>query len=58
VLDTLVRLGGGSRDLLAERVGLPPLELTQTLARLVALGYATVTEGAAATYRAVAQLGA
>jgi circadian clock protein KaiC len=57
VLDTLVRLGGASRDLLAERAGQPPLELAATLARLVALGYATVTDGAAGTYRAVAQAG-
>ena len=57
VLDTLVRLGGATRDVLAERAGLPPMELTQTLARLVALDFATVTDGAGGTYRAVAQLG-
>jgi circadian clock protein KaiC len=59
VLDTLVRIGGVgvSRDLLAERVGLPAVELSQTLTRLEALGYATVTKEAGGTYRAVAQRG-
>lgn len=58
VLDTLVRLGGASRDLLAVRIGGPPAELTQALTRIVTLGYATVTEeGGGDTYRAVAQLG-
>jgi circadian clock protein KaiC len=57
LLDTIVRLGGASRDLLAERVGLPPSDLKQALGRLEELGYATVTAGAGGTYRAVAQLG-
>ena len=57
VLDTIVRLGGASRDLLAERIGLPPAELKQALERLEILGYATVTQEAGGTYRAVAQLG-
>ena len=57
LLDTIVRLGGASRDLLAERVGLAPSELKQALARLEELGYATVTPGAGGTFRAVAQLG-
>ena len=57
VLDTLVRLGGASRDLLAERVGLPHAELTHTLKRLEELGYAMVTEDGGGTYRAVAQRG-
>ena len=57
VLDTLVRLGGASHDLLAERVGGTPLELTQTLTRLQALGYAMLAEDGGGTYRAVAQLG-
>ena len=55
VLDTLVRLGGASRAVLAERVGMPALELTTTLTRLEAIGYATVDGGG--TYRAVAQGG-
>ena len=55
VLDTLVRLGASTRELLAERVGMPPAELTRTLARLLALDYATESnEGG--TYRAVAQV--
>jgi hypothetical protein len=57
VLDTLVRLGQASRDLLGERVGQAPQELKHTLARLVALGYVTLEDGAAGTYRAVAQAG-
>jgi DNA-binding MarR family transcriptional regulator len=57
VLDTVVRLGGASRDLLAARIGLPPSELTQALTRLEALGYATMTHEGGGTYRAVAQLG-
>lgn len=57
VLDTLVRLGGASRDLLAVRIGGPPAALTQTLARLEALGYAALTDDGEGTYRAVAQLG-
>lgn len=57
VLDTLVRLGGASRDHLAGRIALPPVELTHALARLEALGYAAVAEDNGGTYRAVAQLG-
>jgi circadian clock protein KaiC len=57
MLDTLVRLGGVSRDVLATRIGWPPAELTQALARLQALGYASMTEDDEGTYRAVAQVG-
>ena len=57
VLDTVVRLGGASLEHLAERVGMPPVELKQTLARLESLGYASLTEEGGGTYRAVAQLG-
>jgi circadian clock protein KaiC len=57
VLDTIVRLGGASRELLAERIGMPPATLKQALERLEELGYATVTKDAAGTYRAVAQVG-
>ena len=57
VLDTLVRLGDASPDLLAARVGGPPSEVTQALTRIVALGYATVKEDGGGMYRAVAQLG-
>jgi circadian clock protein KaiC len=56
VLDTLARLGGASRDLLGERMGVPSAELAQTLVRLEALGYAVVTEDDGGTYRAVAQI--
>jgi circadian clock protein KaiC len=56
LLDTIVRLGGASRDILAERVSMPPLELKQALERLEELRYATVTKDAGGTYRAVAQL--
>jgi circadian clock protein KaiC len=57
VLDTLVRLGASSRDLLASRVGLTQAELTETLTRLQALGYATLSKDDGGTYRAVAQVG-
>ena len=57
VLDTLVRIGSASGDLLAERVGLPPSELRQTLTRLEALGYASVTDDGERMYRALAQSG-
>jgi circadian clock protein KaiC len=57
VLDTLTRLGGVSRENLATRIGWPPAELTQALARLQALGYASMTEDDEGTYRAVAQVG-
>jgi circadian clock protein KaiC len=57
VLDTLVRIGDASPDLLAARVGGPPSEVTQALTRIVALGYATVKEDGGGMYRAVAQLG-
>jgi circadian clock protein KaiC len=58
VLDTIVRLGGASRELLAERIGMPPATLKQALERLEELGYATVAKDAGGTYRAVAQVGA
>jgi circadian clock protein KaiC len=57
VLNTLVRLGGASRDFLTERAGLPPSELKQALVRLEELGYAVATTDAGGTYRAVAQVG-
>ena len=57
VLDTLVRLGASSRDFLASRVGLSNAELTETLTRLEALGYAVVSKDDGGTYRAVAQIG-
>lgn len=57
VLDTIVRLGDPPRALLAERVGLPPLELTQILSRLESLGYAVASADGGGTYRAVAQVG-
>ncbi len=56
VLDTLVRLGGTSREMLALRLGWPAGELTHALERLVVLGYAAVTEDGGSVYRAVAQL--
>jgi circadian clock protein KaiC len=57
VLDALVRLGGAPREMLATRIGLPPMELAQALERLEALGYVMVTADDGNTYRAVAQLG-
>ena len=56
VLETLVRLGNPSHDLLAERSGLSPAELTRMLRRLEALGYAIVTREDGDGYRAVAQV--
>lgn len=56
VLDTLVRLDGVSREVLAARAGLPSALLEPMLDRLVALGYARVDDDAH-TYRAVAQAG-
>jgi len=55
VLDTLIRLGSASHELLATRGGMPPAELTATLDRFQALGYAVSDDGAN-TYRALAQL--
>jgi DNA-binding MarR family transcriptional regulator len=57
VLDMLVRLGSANPAFLAERMGIHALELTQTLMRLEALGYAKVTKEGGDVYRAVAQLG-
>lgn len=57
VLDTLVRVGGATRELLVGRVGLPPEVLTVTLERLEALGYVAAIDGDEGVYRAVAQLG-
>ncbi len=57
VLDTIIRLGDPPRALLAERVGLPQLELTQILSRLESLGYALASVDGGGTYRAVAQVG-
>jgi len=56
-LDMLVRLGGSTSDSLADRLGVPLAELTKSLERLEALGYATRTKKDGSTYRAVAQLG-
>lgn len=57
VLDTIVRLGETSRELLDARLGLPRSELMQVLARLAALGYVTTPKDSGGTYRAVAQVG-
>jgi hypothetical protein len=57
VLNTLVRIGAASSDDLAVRIGLPASELKHALSRLVALGYAAVSEEAKGAYRAVAQVG-
>jgi circadian clock protein KaiC len=54
VLDTLVRLGRASRALLAERMGVRPLEVARSLVRLEALGYAIATEKGGGTYQALA----
>ena len=53
VLDTLIRIGGVSREVLANHLGMPPLELAHALERLRALGYAVSEQEG--TYRAVAQ---
>jgi circadian clock protein KaiC len=57
VLDTLVRVGSATRELLMSRVGMPPEVLAVSLQRLEALGYVAAIEGDEGTYRAVAQLG-
>jgi circadian clock protein KaiC len=57
VLETLVRLGASSHDLLAERSGIPVAELKQVLARLANLRYATLSTEDGVTYRAIAQVG-
>lgn len=57
VLETLVRLGGVTREKLGDRTGLRAVDLDQALHRLQALGYASVTEDGGDTYRAVAQVG-
>ena len=56
VLDTLVRMGDASREVLAERLGVRASELRHTLERLEALGYATQSDGGKSV-RAVAQAG-
>ena len=56
VLDTLIRMGDASRDVLAERLGLRPSDLTKTLKRLEALGYADESDDGK-TFRALAQAG-
>ena len=56
VLDTLIRMGDASRDVLAERLGLRPSELIKTLKRLEALGYADESDDGK-TFRALAQAG-
>jgi circadian clock protein KaiC len=55
VLDTIVRLGDASLELLDVRCGLPRPDLMQALARLDALGYVTAPKGSGGAYRAVAQ---
>lgn len=57
VLDTLVRLGVASGEVLATRIGGTPTELTRALDRLVSLGYAALTEDGKGSYRPVARLG-
>jgi circadian clock protein KaiC len=58
VLDTLIRLGSASRELLAERAGLHAPELDGVLHRLEGLGYAVVVSSEGHdTYRAVAHRG-
>jgi hypothetical protein len=57
VLATLVRLGEVTRDSLAEHVGVPSLEIADTVERLSVLGYAKLTQkGPHETLRAVAQI--
>jgi circadian clock protein KaiC len=57
LLDALVRLGGSSKEAVAANVSMAPQELAESLARLVALGYATheSTGPDQSSYRAVAQ---
>jgi circadian clock protein KaiC len=59
LLDTLVRLGACSQEAIAERVAMPPDEVSASLERLVALGYAArgPAKGGQDTYSAVAQAG-
>ena len=57
VLDTLVRLGGASREVLALHIGVPVADLTASLERLESLGYATATKADGGKYLAVAQSG-
>ncbi len=54
-LDALVRLGQCSRELLAQRVGVPVAETGKDLSRLESLGYAT-READGTSYRAVARV--
>jgi circadian clock protein KaiC len=59
VLDTLIRLGGASRELLAEHIGTTAPEIAETIDRLESLGYARVVrQGGRETFHAVAQVGA
>jgi circadian clock protein KaiC len=59
VLDTLVRLGGATRALLAEHMGVEPAELAPTIVRLEALGYAKIDrERGTEAIHAIAQVGA
>ena len=55
LLDTLVRLGTVSRDVLEQHVGWRSDELAGALKRLVSLGFAVETEDEDGRYRAVAQ---
>lgn len=57
VLETLVRVGPASHDVLSEHSGIPVAELKRVLARLATLNYASVVEEDGGTYRAVAQVG-
>jgi circadian clock protein KaiC len=57
VLDTIVRLGDASRELLDVRLGLPRKELMLALGRLEALGYVVSPKENGGAYRAVAKAG-
>jgi len=57
VLDTLIRLGGASRELLAEHIGSTSPKITETIERLELLGYARVVrQGEHETFHAIAQV--
>lgn len=58
LLDALIRLGDSSQDTVAALVGLAPAEVSASLDRLVALGYAAFEpdDGGQRIYRAVARI--
>ena len=56
VLETLVRLGAGSHEVLAEHTDIPWMQLEGVLTRLEMLGYAVHSSENGGTYRAVAQV--